>query len=560
MELIENLFLPIAIVENDKFVMCNDVFSDFLGFTNEQVIGINVKDLLISADEDEHFDSQHDHCKLLQFLRNVGQDASDCIADIKVFNSNYYAIPAKVHCKKESDSQRLLLSFKFDSDKSLDAITGLRNGWALSSLAGHYLSCLDNAKDNIALIVLSIDNFSTINFRYGFYIGDLYLKAFGQHLKHNVDLGQLVVRLSSGRFGILLVNHEQLCSTDFNMKVEALRQKLCDLSAVALNLGDDILIHKSLSIGISALGHHYGDYFSMELAAEAAMHEEKKLSHSQYCVASDNGNKELLAHKLIIDELPEALANNDIIMHYQPQYCLQTNTLVGFEALSRWHHSELGPVRPDIFVAIAEEIGLHFEFDLAVFEQVCKQVVAWNNAGLENYIPRIAINVSFKTLEMTTFAARVEKIIQQLACPADKIEIEVTETTSVNNIDMLASNITQIKALGVHIAIDDFGSGYSSLSLIRRLRGLLDKLKIDRSLVANISEATIDKEFARKIIGLCRTLGIKALAEGVETQEQRDILTELSCDYAQGYLYDPALTHDQAAALMKVSQRCKLKE
>lgn len=560
MELIENLFLPIAIVENNKFVMCNDVFSEFLGFTSEQVIGSHVEDILIAADEDSQLVSQQQYHELLQCLRNTFHKTSGFIADIKVLNSNYYAIPAKVHCKKEANSQRLVLSFKFDSDKSLDAITGLRNGWALSSLAGHYLSCLDNAKDNIALIVLSIDNFSTINFRYGFYIGDLYLKAFGQHLKHNVESGQLVVRLSSGRFGVLLVNHEQLCTTDFNMKVKALSQKLCDLSATPLNMGDDILIHKSLSIGISALGHQYGDYFSMELAAEAAMHEAKKLSHSQFCIASDNGNKELLAHKLIIDELPEALANNDIIMHYQPQYCLQTNTLVGFEALSRWHHSELGPVRPDIFVAIAEEIGLHFEFDLAVFEQVCKQVVAWNNAGLESYIPRIAINVSFKTLEMTTFAARVENIIQKLDCPADKIEIEVTETTSVNNIEMLASNITQIKALGVHIAIDDFGSGYSSLSLIRRLRGLLDKLKIDRSLVANISEATIDKEFARKIIGLCRTLGIKALAEGVETQEQRDILTELRCDYAQGYLYDPALTHEQAAALMKVSQRCKLNE
>ncbi|MBL1416525.1 MAG: EAL domain-containing protein, partial [Moritella sp.] len=239
-------------------------------------------------------------------------------------------------------------------------------------------------------------------------------------------------------------------------------------------------------------------------------------------------------------------------IHYQPQYEFENNKLVGFEALSRWMHKDLGYISPDVFIRIAEDIGLHFEFDLWVFTQVCHQIVQWREEYV--YSPRIAINISFKTLEMTDFVTRLQSIIEHSGCPTNLLEIEVTETASISNMITLIDNVRAVKKLGINIAIDDFGTGYSSLSLVRTLRSSLDTLKIDRSLVADICSSPLDREFARKVIGLGEVLEVKVLAEGVETLAQRDLLQELGCDYAQGYYFDKALTVKAAEKLI-IKQR-----
>lgn len=253
-------------------------------------------------------------------------------------------------------------------------------------------------------------------------------------------------------------------------------------------------------------------------------------------------------NKLIIDEFPAAIENSLIKIHYQPQYELTNNKLVGFEALSRWIHQDLGYIAPDVFVRIAEDIGLHFEFDLWVFSQVCKQLVQWRE--MDVYSPRVAINISFKTLEMTNFVTRLQAIIAKTGCPKHLLEIEVTETASITNMLTLIDNVRAVKDLGLHIAIDDFGTGYSSLSLVRTLRSSLDTLKIDRSLIADICDSKLDREFARKVIGLGEVLEVKVLAEGVETLAQRDLLQALGCDYAQGYYFDKALSDIEAKKLI----------
>jgi len=172
-----------------------------------------------------------------------------------------------------------------------------------------------------------------------------------------------------------------------------------------------------------------------------------------------------------------------------------------------------------------------------------------------NLVPRVSVNVSFKSLEMPEFVQRVTQIIETSACPANLIEIEVTETTSINNINNLINHVRQVKALGIHIAIDDFGVGYSSLSLIRRLHNVIDKLKLDKSLIDNLCHAQIDQEFIRHIIELGNVLGLDVLAEGIEHHDQQSLLQQLGCKFGQGYFFEKPLPPAQIVSYLENYQQ-----
>jgi diguanylate cyclase (GGDEF)-like protein len=192
------------------------------------------------------------------------------------------------------------------------------------------------------LMILSVDNFSTINFRYGFGVGDNYLSVLGNKLQATVKDDGLVARLSNARYGILIENKQHLSLADFNAYITMFCQYLCDLALGSLVLNNGITINKSFSIGISCEHTKYESYFAMENATETAMRESKRHSHCDYCFAKPEIKPELMANKLIIDDLPSTIEKSLIKIHYQPQYDLITKQLVGFEALSRWIHKDLG--------------------------------------------------------------------------------------------------------------------------------------------------------------------------------------------------------------------------
>lgn len=534
---IEDTFLPVLIIQNGQIKSCNQVFSELIGLTCLEINNLELERLIRL----DHSASVND---LEQLLEKVSYEKDGIFTTGHLIDCNFYALKMEVHCQIAVNNERKLY-FRVIENKAVDPISGLPNGWAMSARATHLY---DLSSTRMCLIVLSVDNFSTINFRYGFDDGDNYLTTLGQKLKDEVNGDNLVVRFSNARFGILMENKEQLSTAEFKIVVSRFCQRLCDLSLGVLTLNNGVTISKSLSIGISAEHLQYNSYFSMEIAAETAMREAERHSESCYYFSDASLKPNLLTNKLIIDEFPNAIEQSLIHIHYQPQYDLTTKELVGFEALSRWIHKDLGYIAPDVFVKISEDIGLHFEFDLWVFTQVCKQVISWRAAGV--YTPKIAINISFKTLEMTNFVSRLEGIINSTGCPKHLLEIEVTETASISNIDTLINNVRAVRKLGIFVAIDDFGTGYSSLSLVRTLRDSLDTLKIDRSLVADICDSKLDEDFARKIINLGKILDVKVLAEGVETLAQRDLLQTLGCDYAQGYYFDKALSKYDAIKLI----------
>jgi len=534
----ENLLLPIITIENGLVKTCNELFLEQFGYTELEIIGSQLQDILSIED--------HDLSSLESLYANASLNNSGVISAASLKNKHHFVLPVKVHCQGDAGTFRLC--FRVLTNKSIDPITNLPNGWAISAKGNYLLSQPETTPFDLALIIFRVDNFSTLNFRHSYQAGDDYLAILGKKLQKIVRNNGLVVRYSNAKFGILLDNHQQLSAAAFRKHTTELCQTLCDLSAIPIELSNNIKVQKSFSIGVSELGEVYKSYFSMEVATETAMQRAGKYSSSKYFYATTLATDSLLFNKIVIDELPEAIEQHQIDIHYQPQYDLNNGELVALEALSRWHHRELGRITPDVFVSIAEDIGLNFEFDLSVFTRVCSQIVAWTEQGLNP--PPISINISFKTMVMTTFISRIAQIIEQTNCPTALIEIEVTETTSVKNIKVLIENVIKVKQLGIAIAVDDFGSGYSSLSLIRSLHLSLDKLKLDRTLIENICNTTVDREFVRQIISLGEVLNVQVLAEGIEDAQQYQLLQQLGCDLGQGYFFDRALSKEHAEQLI----------
>lgn len=540
---IENMFLPTITVVNGIVTACNEVFTEQVGFNPTDIVGQTASSIvsLVTGDAQTVSDLEH-------WLSSSLETKQALLTDATLNNKYHYELPVKAYATPlNDDKSSIQLYFKILSNRSIDPITGLPNGWGIHSRADYLIDNPDTTSSSFVVLFLSVDNFSTINFRYGFDIGDDYILLLGKELQSIVK--SLVVRFSNAKFGILIENKDELTVSAFQVYIEQICQKICTLSSKPMKIAPNIKITKSFSIGVSERNVLYESYHAMELAAETAMLQAKKFSMSKYCFSTFETPEDIVSKKLIIDEFPRAIEKCLINIHYQPQYELNTDKLIGLEALSRWNHASLGNITPDVFIEIAEEIGLHFDFDLWVITQVCTQIVDWRKQGI--HAPKIAINISFKTIEMTTFIERLNLIIQQTACPTACIELEITETASANNMKTLTDNIFKVQELGISIAVDDFGCGYSSLSLIRTFHKSFDKLKLDRSLIENICNTTVDREFTRQIIHLGKVLDVKILAEGVEDYEQCQLLKTLGCDYAQGYYFDKALPKDKTEQLIK---------
>jgi len=530
---VEQILLPLFTVKNGLLIGCNNIFSDLFGYDSQTLCTNRLQDILTIES-----DTPQGHFDLNQLFSRVRKSGGVKVQGM-LKNRHYYPVPVDIFCQAEiSVKGTFNFFFRVIEDKSKDPVTGLPNGWAISSRANHLLNLPAHVAPKLAVIIFKVDNFSTLNFRQGYNAGDEYLAVLGKKLQQLMG-NNLVVRFSNAKYGLLIEDYNQPSAALFKDYVTSVCQALCDISTTPILLEDDVVVNKNFSIGVSDVAACYKSYFAMEIATETAMHQSAKYSTSKFIFATGKVTDKLLTKKLIIDEMPDAITQQRIQMHYQPQYCLMSKKLMGLEALSRWQHQDLGFISPAFFVNIAEEIGLHFEFDLYVFKQVCRQITAWKSAGFS--VPRVSINISFNTLEMDTFVTRIKQIISDFGCPTDCIEIEITETTSIKNIDNIFEHINQVKQLGIDIAIDDFGSGYSSLSLIRSLHQSLDKLKLDKSLIDNICHTTIDQEFVKQIIELGKVLKLNVLAEGIEHPEQQALLLALGCKFGQGYLFERPL-------------------
>ncbi|WP_158589028.1 putative bifunctional diguanylate cyclase/phosphodiesterase [Alginatibacterium sediminis] len=533
---LQDLMFPTLVIATDGQKAFNSPFLELSDFEPSYILDSSLNQLVRVAPSK----ADGDPVDIDVILEQAKAQLSPIVFEGEIVDANFFPITCKISCCfAQSPQPHWKLQFHLISNKSVDVVTHLPNGWAFAYKAGHYFSDAKNMPNNLALLVVNIDNFATINYRYGFSVGDKYLTAFGLRLKEKArDLG-LTVRFSNARFGVLVDKLGDRSAQQAKSEMLAFCEQLCQLSVTGLEIDKRYTIIKSLSLGLCIHEPDFDNHLQLELNADTAMLRAARFSHSSYELADSKRSEQFYNRKIIIDELPQAIENNLFELRYQPQYQLHDGRLIGFEALSRWQHSQQGHVSPILFIEVAEELGMHFEFDLMVVGNVCRQINYWIQLGLDPV--RVSVNISFKTLEMSTFVHRVCQILRELKCPTKFLEFEITETSDAKNLETLSENIQALVDLGIRIAIDDFGTGYSSLSLIRGYYKSIDTLKLDRSLIEDITGNQTAKRFAQHIVDLGKVLDLTILAEGVETAEQKHLLNEMGCQYAQGYFFDRPL-------------------
>jgi EAL domain-containing protein (putative c-di-GMP-specific phosphodiesterase class I) len=284
------------------------------------------------------------------------------------------------------------------------------------------------------------------------------------------------------------------------------------------------------------------------------MYQVKNKGKNSHCFYSDELSKNAVERFNLEGQLRHALERKQFEVYYQPQVSLLTGEIIGAEALIRWNHPKLGLVSPAKFIPLAEDTGLIVQIGEWVLRKAAQQVVLWQKAG--HAIQWISVNVSGVQIMRSNFADTVYGILMETDCDPHMLELEITESTVMQNTEHVIDTFNRIKQLGLRLAIDDFGTGYSSLSHLKRLP--LDKIKIDQSFVRDLPEDLDDAAIANAIYAMARSLGFSVIAEGVETNAQADFLSAMGCEEAQGYLYSkPVTTAEFSKLLEKEIQRGK---
>lgn len=409
-----------------------------------------------------------------------------------------------------------------------DALTKLPNRELFHDRLQNALAQSRRNKHMIGLMFLDLDRFKNINDTLGHRVGDKLLKAVATKLQHCTRDMDTVSRLGGDEFTIIL---PEISGAEDAAKVA---KKIADSFSQLIRLDDDTELFSATSIGISIYPIDGENEEELIKNADTAMYRAKAAGGGyQFYTTEMSAQFTELMH--LESELHKALDNDKLSLAYQPQINLKTGRLVGMEVLARWYHPELGWISPGKFIPIAEETGLIQQLGDWVIRKACWQITQWRDSiGDEWYM---AINISAKQVRGKYLQTYIKKILEETNVPGHMLELELTESALMENIDDIQQLIEKAKNDGIHLAIDDFGTGYSSLSYLKRFA--LDKLKIDQSFVRDIATDKSDASIVKTIINMGHNLGLKVIAEGVETAEQLKFLTENGCDEVQGYYFSP---------------------
>lgn len=411
-----------------------------------------------------------------------------------------------------------------------DPLTNLPNRLALDA---QLLKAIDGAVpgiDRMALLVIDLDNFKTVNDSLGHPAGDRLLAELARRLATHMDPSRRLYRLGGDEFVIFI---EQLDSEETVIELSSRMIKAvsepCDIEGHVL--------HMTPSIGISLYPEDGRSGQALIRNADTAMYYAKAQGRANYKFFAEPMNAAATKRLHLESELWRALAENQLVLHYQPQVDLLSGKVVGVEALVRWRHPQRGLIGPSEFIPVAEECGLILPLGHWVLLTACRQVRAWQEQGIE--MGEMAVNISAHQFRQPEFARSVRAILAETGVGADRLELEITESTVMHGVDEAIKTLAELKGMGVKLAIDDFGTGYSSLAYLRRFP--LDRLKIDRSFLADVDSDPDAASLLTSIVLLGRSLGLQLVAEGVENFAQAEFLRTLECERVQGFhFYQPA--------------------
>jgi len=402
-----------------------------------------------------------------------------------------------------------------------DVLTDLPNRLFLRERLKQSLASAARERKTIALLLLDLDHFKDINDTLGHHHGDLLLQEAAKRLKDGLPEADLVARLGGDEFAILIPEARIIDGIQCSRRILRAFQKPFVLQG--LNL-----VAKT-SIGIALYPDHGQDGDLLYQRADVAMYVAKN-SHSGYAVYDAKKDQYSARHLVLMSELQEAIAGEQLILFYQPKIDLHTNRVTGVEALVRWQHPKLGLVAPDQFLPLAERTGLMAPLTNRVIREAVIQYSVWAGYGMKI---KTSINLSTDVAQDTDFLAQIPALLKTMGVPAEALMFEITESAIMADPARVLRNLSQMQSLGLSFSIDDFGTGYSSLAYLKNLP--VEELKIDKSFIQNMLSNDKDAAIVRSTIELSHNLGLKVVAEGVETRRMLESLTTLGCDGAQGY-------------------------
>ncbi|MEB0136476.1 EAL domain-containing protein [Actimicrobium sp. CCC2.4] len=410
-----------------------------------------------------------------------------------------------------------------------DNLTGLPNRSLLADRLKQAISQAKRTKQKVAVLFIDLDDFKNVNDSLGHAIGDRILKQAAARLLRCVRDADTLARLGGDEFVAVLGNVDLPDVIRVANRIVSAMSSAFSINSSKLTL--------SASVGIAVFPEDGNDSASLLGVADSAMYLAKQYGRNQYQFFASEMKQQALQRNQLEVDLRHAVVAGQLRMVYQPKVDMVSGRIVGAEALLRWCDPVLGDIPPSCFIPIAEHCGLMGEIGSLVFGQVLTQIALWRGRGI--VVPRIAINVSSYQLRDVDFVDKIAGMITQARVPAESIGIELTESALMDRLDQALEHVLQLEKIGVTLSIDDFGIGYSSLAVLHKLP--IRELKVDRSFIEGITDQPELRSIARTVIGMGHALGVRVVAEGVETTAQRQLLSEDGCDSAQGFLFYPPL-------------------
>lgn len=540
-----------AIVITDTNGVVRDVnaaFTEIIGYERDEVIGR--KPNMWKSD----FHNREFYADMWQSIIEIGEwrgeiinrnkdgsvaPALSAISSITDENDEpigFVAIYTDISQIKESQQQLAHLAHH-------DALTNLPNRILFNERLQHCLDRAERRQSRVAVIFVDLDNFKHVNDSLGHSYGDKLLIEVAEILKSALRQDDTVARIGGDEFTILL---EEVSSKE---KVVSVIEKIIEAFDREFDLGESkIRVTPSLGVSISPDDGHDAD--TLMRNADAAMYRAKSLGRNNYQFYTQELTKLAFERMHLDSALRKAIPQGEFKLMYQPQIDLSDGSIVGMEVLVRWQNPELGLVPPDQFIPIAEDNGLILPLGEWILEVACRQAHSWLNAGLLK--GTMAVNISGVQVRRGDLGSVVRRVLDTTGLPAEKLELEVTESFIMGESKQAIEILRELRDLGLTLAVDDFGTGYSSLSYLKSLP--IHALKIDKSFIRDIPEDANNMAITRAVIALAKSLNLDLVGEGVETESQRRFLLSEGCRIGQGFLFQKPLTAFEMEQLLRTEQ------
>lgn len=471
-------------------------------------------------------------------IRGIGAGADDYVT--KPFDAN--ELNARLRAgRRIVDLQAELMSARESLlvQATHDPLTGLPNRLLFSDRLTQRLMRSRGTPQPLAVMYLDLDRFKTINDTLGHNVGDQLLRDVAQRLKQCLRETDTLARMGGDEFTIILADVEM------HEEAEAVARKILDVLAEPIIInGNELFV--TASIGISVYPMDGSDVETLVRNADTAMYQAKELGRNCYHSYTETLTADAIHAMTLESGLHRALERREFVVHYQPKVDIRTGRIVGSEALVRWQHPEYGLVPPNKFIALAEETGLIGPISDYVLETACTQTKHWMDASCQQL--SVSVNISARQFQQHRLTKSVRQALRKSCLPAHCLDLELTESTLMNESDAVIPVLNEFRELGVRISVDDFGTGYSSLSFLKRFP--VNAVKIDRSFVTDITTNPDDAAIAGAVVAMTHSLKLKVCAEGVETIEQLEFLRSLQCDEMQGYFISPPISAQEFDELL----------